>query len=189
MSSYTHPSIPSDYNVKDAFSSTNAPNYTPTSPDYSRDFFPPEDISPPKDTKTPVESPILVSPSLSVGSSSPVRITMIPLPSDFLKPLYLETLSLILDHSLHYLSLEAQAATMANTNRNCVEEDKVTFATGTLTDDALSGGIAYAIPSRKEQQKDHLDRIEKGLLTNKYCLETVVKKMETNFYGLGSKRK
>ncbi|GJU64826.1 hypothetical protein Tco_1335410 [Tanacetum coccineum] len=142
MSSYTHPSIPSDYDVKDAFSSTNAPNYTPTSPDYSRDFFPPEDISPPKDTETPVESPILVSPSLSVGSSSP-----------------------------------------------CVEEDKVTFATGTLTDDVLSGGIAYAIPSRKEQQKDHLDRIEKGLLTNKYCLETVVKKMETNFYGLGSKRK
>ncbi|GJZ78372.1 hypothetical protein Tco_0643209 [Tanacetum coccineum] len=52
MSSYTHPSIPSDYDVKDAFSSTNAPNYTPTSPDYSRDFFLPEDISPPKDTET-----------------------------------------------------------------------------------------------------------------------------------------
>ncbi|GJZ48252.1 hypothetical protein Tco_0602084 [Tanacetum coccineum] len=35
MSSYTHPSIPSDYDVKDAFSSTNAPNYIPTSPGYS----------------------------------------------------------------------------------------------------------------------------------------------------------
>ncbi|GJR90455.1 hypothetical protein Tco_0214466 [Tanacetum coccineum] len=32
MSSYTHPSIPSDYDVKDAFSSINAPNYIPTSP-------------------------------------------------------------------------------------------------------------------------------------------------------------
>ncbi|GKF78174.1 hypothetical protein Tco_0230644, partial [Tanacetum coccineum] len=37
----------------------------------SRDFFPPEEIPPPKDTKTPIESPILISPSSSVGSSSP----------------------------------------------------------------------------------------------------------------------
>ncbi|GJT12463.1 hypothetical protein Tco_0859505 [Tanacetum coccineum] len=35
MSSYTHPSIPSDYDVEDAFSSTNAPNYIPTPPSYS----------------------------------------------------------------------------------------------------------------------------------------------------------
>ncbi|GKB83190.1 hypothetical protein Tco_0950085 [Tanacetum coccineum] len=35
MSLYTHPSIPSDYDVKDDFSSTNAPNYIPTSPGYS----------------------------------------------------------------------------------------------------------------------------------------------------------
>ncbi|GJX69793.1 hypothetical protein Tco_0305520 [Tanacetum coccineum] len=34
MSSYIHPSIPSDYNVEDAFSSTNAPNYIPTPPGY-----------------------------------------------------------------------------------------------------------------------------------------------------------
>ncbi|GKF16669.1 hypothetical protein Tco_0061587 [Tanacetum coccineum] len=76
MSSYTHTSIPSNYDVKDAFSSTNAPNYTSTSPDYSRYFFPPEDISPPKDTETPVESPIPISPSSSVGSSSPVRFVI-----------------------------------------------------------------------------------------------------------------
>ncbi|GKB38597.1 hypothetical protein Tco_0883539 [Tanacetum coccineum] len=35
MYSYTHPSIPSDYDVEDAFSSTNAPNYIPTPPGYS----------------------------------------------------------------------------------------------------------------------------------------------------------
>ncbi|GJU19477.1 hypothetical protein Tco_1152819 [Tanacetum coccineum] len=141
MSSYIHPSIPSDYDVEDVFSSTNAPNYIPTPPGYSlvtpgnisldsldnltkdllsslsispfhdnpymkvvqaydaipppqviialpaivpppmfdsRDFFPPEEISLPKDTETPVESPILVSPSSSVGSSSPVRSTTSP---------------------------------------------------------------------------------------------------------------
>nr|GEX36988.1 hypothetical protein [Tanacetum cinerariifolium] len=40
----------------------------------SQDLFPSKDISP-KDTKTHIESPILVSPSLSKGSSSPVRST------------------------------------------------------------------------------------------------------------------
>ncbi|GJU74817.1 hypothetical protein Tco_1266222 [Tanacetum coccineum] len=191
VSSYTHPSIPSYYDVEDAFSSINAPNYTPTLPDYSRDFFPPEDISPPKDTETPVESPIPVSPSLSVGSSSPVRSTTPPPDYPFDESIFAE-----LDNSLWIIprplgsepvpeepdesdtSLEAQAATMENTNRNvisnykgfmscqpsyfngtegavglirwfertesvfsrskCVEEDRVTFATGTLTDDALS---------------------------------------------------
>ncbi|GJX29480.1 hypothetical protein Tco_0237559 [Tanacetum coccineum] len=136
MSSYTHPSIPFDYNVEDVFSSTNAPNYIPTPPGYSlvtprnispdsaddltkdllsslsilpfhddpymkviqaydaipppqviialpaivpppmfdsRDFFPPEEISPPKDTETPAESLILISPSSSVGSTSPIN--------------------------------------------------------------------------------------------------------------------
>ncbi|GJS35559.1 reverse transcriptase domain-containing protein [Tanacetum coccineum] len=43
----------------------------------------------------------------------------------------------------------------------CAEEDRVTFATGTLTDDALS-----------------------WLLTNKYCPRTEIKKMEDEFYGL-----
>ncbi|GKC97988.1 hypothetical protein Tco_1168263 [Tanacetum coccineum] len=223
MSSYTYSSIPSDYDVNDAFSSTNAPNYTPTSPEYSRDFFPPDDISPPKDTKTPVESLIPVSPSSSVGSSSPVRSTTPPPDYSFDESIFAE-----LDNSLWIIpqplgskpvpgepdesdtcynmppkrtstsetptmtqvtirklvadgivvALEAQAATMANTNRNvisnykgfmsyqpcyfngtkgavglirwfertesvfsrskCVKEDKLTFDTGTLTDDALS---------------------------------------------------
>ncbi|GJR98749.1 hypothetical protein Tco_0270923 [Tanacetum coccineum] len=41
-------------------------------------FFPPEKNSPPKDAETPVESPILISPSSSVGSSSPFRSTTPP---------------------------------------------------------------------------------------------------------------
>ncbi|GKB89456.1 hypothetical protein Tco_0961728, partial [Tanacetum coccineum] len=98
MSSYTHPFILSDYDVEDAFSSTNAPNYIPTPSGYSP--VTPENISPdssddltkdllfslsilpfhddpymkeislPKDIETPVESPIPVSPS--IRSSSPV---------------------------------------------------------------------------------------------------------------------
>ncbi|GJX91518.1 hypothetical protein Tco_0344844 [Tanacetum coccineum] len=48
---------------------------------------------------------------------------------------------------------------------NYAEENGVTFATGTLTDDALS-----------------------WLLTNKYCPRTEVKKMEDEFYNLVVKR-
>ncbi|GJT72143.1 hypothetical protein Tco_1031429 [Tanacetum coccineum] len=43
----------------------------------SRDLFPPEEISPPKDIETLVESPIPISPSLLVGSSSPVRLSIL----------------------------------------------------------------------------------------------------------------
>ncbi|GJR31509.1 hypothetical protein Tco_1107741 [Tanacetum coccineum] len=74
-------------------------------------------------------------------------------------------------------ALEAQAATMASTDNpnrnigpretllfsrsNCTKDCKVKFATGTLTEDALS-----------------------WLLTNKYCPRTEVKKIEDEFYNL-----
>ncbi|GJY99557.1 reverse transcriptase domain-containing protein, partial [Tanacetum coccineum] len=48
--------------------------------------------------------------------------------------------------------------------RRCAEENKVTFATGTLTDDALS-----------------------WLLTNKYCPWTEIRKMEEELYNLSVK--
>ncbi|GJT76494.1 hypothetical protein Tco_1043219 [Tanacetum coccineum] len=62
---------------------------------YSQDFFPPEKISPPKDTETVVKSPISVSPSSSVGSSSPVRSTTSPPDYPFDKSIFAE-----LDNSL-----------------------------------------------------------------------------------------
>nr|GEU78983.1 hypothetical protein [Tanacetum cinerariifolium] len=40
----------------------------------SRHFFPPEKISPSKYAETPVESPIPISQSSSVGSTSPIRV-------------------------------------------------------------------------------------------------------------------
>ncbi|GKD32559.1 reverse transcriptase domain-containing protein, partial [Tanacetum coccineum] len=237
MSSYTYPSIPSDYDVKDAFSSINAPNYTPTSPDYSQDFFPPEDISPPKDTQTPVESPISVSPSSLVGSSSPVRSTTPPPDYPFDESIFAE-----LDNSLWIIprplgsepvpeepdeldtSLEAQAATIENTNKNvisnykgfmscqpsyfygtegavdlirwfkrtgsvfsrsnCADENKVAFAIGTLTNDALSWWNAYIQPIGKEQANRITWTELKRLMTNKYFPRTEIKKMEDEFYDL-----
>nr|GFB01230.1 reverse transcriptase domain-containing protein [Tanacetum cinerariifolium] len=66
---------------------------------------------------------------------------------------------------------------------NCAEENKVTFATGTLTDDALSWWNAYAQPIGIEQANKFTWIELKRLLTNKYCLRTEVKKMEDEFYS------
>ncbi|GJR89021.1 putative reverse transcriptase domain-containing protein [Tanacetum coccineum] len=107
-------------------------------------------------------------------------------------------------------ALEAQAATMANTsnpNRNTghtgtpvvktgnykefiscqpfyFNENKVTFATGTLTDDALSWWNAYAQPMGVEQANQITWTELKRLLTNKYCPRTEVRKMEEELYNL-----
>ncbi|GKB75505.1 hypothetical protein Tco_0942400, partial [Tanacetum coccineum] len=60
----------------------------------------------------------------------------------------------------------------------------VTFATGTLTDDALSWWNAYAQPMGIEQANQITWTELKRLLTNKYCPRTEIKKMEDEFYGL-----
>ncbi|GKE98474.1 reverse transcriptase domain-containing protein, partial [Tanacetum coccineum] len=68
-------------------------------------------------------------------------------------------------------ALEAQAATMANTNRN----------------DALSWWNAYVQPIGIEQANRITYTELKRLLTNKYCPRTEVKKMEDEFYNLAVK--
>nr|GEY65447.1 retrotransposon protein, putative, Ty3-gypsy subclass [Tanacetum cinerariifolium] len=66
---------------------------------------------------------------------------------------------------------------------NYAEENKVAFATDTLTDDALSWWNAYAQPIGIEQA-NRITWIElKRLLTNKYCPQTEIKKMEDEFYN------
>ncbi|GJR62131.1 reverse transcriptase domain-containing protein [Tanacetum coccineum] len=111
------------------------------------------------------------------------------------------------------IALEAQAATMAsasNPNRNTGPtripvtktgpiksslavnlstsmENKVTFAIGTLTDDALSWWILYAQPIGIDQANQITWTELKRLLTNKYCPRTEVKKMEDEFYNLAVK--
>nr|GEV00105.1 reverse transcriptase domain-containing protein [Tanacetum cinerariifolium] len=66
---------------------------------------------------------------------------------------------------------------------NCAEENKVTFATGTLTDDVLSWWNAYAQPIGIEQANKITWTELKRLLTNKYCPRTEVK-MEDEFYNM-----
>nr|GFA73384.1 reverse transcriptase domain-containing protein [Tanacetum cinerariifolium] len=97
-------------------------------------------------------------------------------------------------------ALEALAATMAKRavglirwfectesvfpRSKCAEEDKVTFSTSTLTNDALSWWNAYTQPIRIKQA-NKIAWIElKRLLTNNYCPWTKIKKMEDEFYNL-----
>ncbi|GJZ86503.1 reverse transcriptase domain-containing protein [Tanacetum coccineum] len=70
------------------------------------------------------------------------------------------------------------------TRSNCAEENKVTFTTGTLTDDALSWWNAYAQPIGIDQANEITWTELKRLLTNKYCPFTEVKKIEDEFYNL-----
>ncbi|GKA06404.1 hypothetical protein Tco_0685628 [Tanacetum coccineum] len=64
---------------------------------------------------------------------------------------------------------------------NCAEDNKVTFAIGTFTDDALSWWNAYAQPIGMEQANKITWTELKRILTNKYCPRTEIKKIEMNF--------
>ncbi|GJZ00884.1 reverse transcriptase domain-containing protein [Tanacetum coccineum] len=108
-------------------------------------------------------------------------------------------------------ALEAQAATMANadnTNRNTGERKahvaekvvsykevmscqpinfkdcKVKFATGTLTEEALSWWNSFAQPIGIEEAYKITWVEFKKLLIKKYCPRTEVQKMEDEFYHL-----
>nr|GEV98598.1 retrovirus-related Pol polyprotein from transposon TNT 1-94 [Tanacetum cinerariifolium] len=67
---------------------------------------------------------------------------------------------------------------------NCAEENKVAFATGTLTNDALSWWNTYAQPIGIEQANRITWTELKRLLMNKYYPQTKIKKIEDEFYNL-----
>nr|GEY26102.1 retrovirus-related Pol polyprotein from transposon TNT 1-94 [Tanacetum cinerariifolium] len=62
----------------------------------------------------------------------------------------------------------------------CAEKDRVTFATGTLTNDALSWWNVYAQPIRIEKANKIAWTELKRLITRKYCPRTKIKKIEDN---------
>ncbi|GJZ28902.1 reverse transcriptase domain-containing protein [Tanacetum coccineum] len=81
-------------------------------------------------------------------------------------------------------ALEAQAAKHVFSRSNCTEDCKVKFATGTLTEDAMSWWNSYAKPIGIEKAEQIAWTELKRLLTNKYCPRTEVRKMEDEFYNL-----
>jgi hypothetical protein len=67
---------------------------------------------------------------------------------------------------------------------NCTEDCKVKFATGTLTEEALSWWNSYAQTRGIEEAYKTTWTEFKNLLIKKYCPQTEVKKMEDEFYNL-----
>ncbi|GJZ64974.1 putative reverse transcriptase domain-containing protein [Tanacetum coccineum] len=67
---------------------------------------------------------------------------------------------------------------------NCIEDCKVKYATGTLTEEALSWWNSFAQPIRIEEAYKITWSEFKKLLIKKYLPQTEVKKMEDEFYNL-----
>ncbi|GKB32166.1 reverse transcriptase domain-containing protein [Tanacetum coccineum] len=67
---------------------------------------------------------------------------------------------------------------------NCTEDCKVKFATGTLTEEALSWWNSFAQPIGIEVAYKITWSDFKKLLIEKYCPRTEIKKMEDEFYNL-----
>ncbi|GKA49759.1 putative reverse transcriptase domain-containing protein [Tanacetum coccineum] len=70
---------------------------------------------------------------------------------------------------------------------NCIEDCKVKFATGTLTEEALSWWNSFAQPIRIEEAYKITWVEFNKLLIKKYCSQTEVQKMEDKFYHLSVK--
>ncbi|GJV48426.1 putative reverse transcriptase domain-containing protein [Tanacetum coccineum] len=67
---------------------------------------------------------------------------------------------------------------------NCTEDCKVKFATGTLTEEALSWWNSFDQPIGIEEAYKITWSKFKNLLIKKYCPRTEIKKMEDEFYNL-----
>ncbi|GKF50002.1 reverse transcriptase domain-containing protein, partial [Tanacetum coccineum] len=67
---------------------------------------------------------------------------------------------------------------------NCTEDYKVKFATGTLTEEALSWWNSFDRPIGIEEAYKITWSKFKKLLIKKYCPRTEVKKIEDEFYNL-----
>nr|GEW69745.1 reverse transcriptase domain-containing protein [Tanacetum cinerariifolium] len=175
----------------------------------SQDFLPPEEISPPKDAETPVESsiPMLIYGNnhkriskfvikgllnkiqeLKNNKKRTTRLDLMPPKRKSTSPAPTMTqaaiLQLLANEGVVGLIRWFRRTELVFSRRNCAEENKVTFATGTLTDDALSWWNAYAQPIGIEQANKITWTELKRLLTNKYYPRTEVKKMEYEFYNL-----
>ncbi|GJR44601.1 reverse transcriptase domain-containing protein [Tanacetum coccineum] len=113
----------------------------------SRDFFPPEEIPPPKDTKTPVESPILISPSLSVGSSSPVRSTTPPPDYPFDESIFAE-----LDNSLWIIPRPLGSEPVLEESNEMAPKRTSTSAAPPMTQAAIKKLVADSVAAALEAQ-------------------------------------
>nr|GEW02295.1 hypothetical protein [Tanacetum cinerariifolium] len=159
--------------------------------------------TPPRDIEPPIGSHISLSSSSSVGSSSPIRMAPNRTSTSAAPAMTQATIRKLVADSV-VTALEAQAATMANTDNtnentqqsgtpvarkcsykdNCTDDYNVKFATCTLTEEALSWWNSFAQLIRIEEAYKIPWLEFKKLLIKKYCPRTEVKKTEDEFYNL-----
>nr|GEX69788.1 retrotransposon protein, putative, Ty3-gypsy subclass [Tanacetum cinerariifolium] len=182
MSSHNHLTS----NIEDAFS-----EYISVVPDYSL-ALPGKTYSNASNNSTDVIPP--TSSNFSLFHNDPYINVMnpyatftpslIPIPPPTIKSLS-ESLEFFLLKEL--LSPKKQKQDHYFQDYKMGEKNKVAFATGTLTNDALSWWNAYAQRIEIEQANRITWTESKRLLTNKYCPRTKIKKMEDEFYNLSVK--
>ncbi|GJW36984.1 putative reverse transcriptase domain-containing protein [Tanacetum coccineum] len=149
----------------------------PSSIPNPQEFFLPEEFLSPKKQGRSSSSTSSLPQAFEIGESS--RKTSIERHEEQIEEImnYLGELSL--DCIVH---IEDKVEVFSRSR--CAEENKVTFATGTLIDDALSWWNAYAQPMGVEQANQITWTELKRLLTNKYCPRTKIRKMEEELYNL-----
>ncbi|GKA59285.1 reverse transcriptase domain-containing protein [Tanacetum coccineum] len=147
-----------------------------------RYFFIPEELLPPKkQIHSPSSFSTTMPPKRTSRSETPaITLDAIrQLTADFTAALKVQTATMA-----SASNLTGTPGVKTGNYKECAEENKVTFAIGTLTDDALSWWNAYTQPMEIEQANKITWTELKMLLTNKYCPRTEIKKMEDEFYGL-----
>nr|GEX12524.1 hypothetical protein [Tanacetum cinerariifolium] len=173
----------------------------------SQDFLPLIEISLPKDAETLVESSILVSPSSSVGSSSPVRMPPKRTSTSAAPAMTQAAIKKLVDDSV-FVALEAQAANMANIDnttgpretpvaRKCTYKEFMSCQPFYFNGTEGAVGLIHwferteLVFSRSNCTEDCKVKFVTGsltedalLLTNMYCPRTEVKKIEDVFYNL-----
>ncbi|GJY78718.1 hypothetical protein Tco_0484519 [Tanacetum coccineum] len=112
----------------------------------SQDFFSPEEIPPPKDTETPVESPILISQSSSVGSLSPVRLTTLPPDYPFDESIFAE-----LDNSLWIIPRPLGSKPVLGESNEMAPKRTSTSKTSTITQAAIRKLVVDSIAATLEE--------------------------------------
>ncbi|GJV71659.1 hypothetical protein Tco_1491654 [Tanacetum coccineum] len=117
----------------------------------SRYFFPPEEIPPPKDAETHVESPIPISPSLSVGSSSPVRSTTPPPDYTFDKSIFAE-----LDNSLWIILRPLRSEPVLEEPNEMSPKRTSTSAAPAMTQAAIRQLVADSVSAALEAQSTNM---------------------------------
>ncbi|GJS14704.1 putative reverse transcriptase domain-containing protein [Tanacetum coccineum] len=138
-------------------------------------------------------------PKKGFSISSDKLVTMALLPPGFLEPLYQNMINnQDIEHMIpptpprdieppvgSPISLFPSSSVGSSSHvRNCTEDCKVKFVTGTLTKEALSWWNSFARPIGIEEAYKTTWSEFKKILIKKYCPRTEVKKMEDEFYNL-----